>query len=104
MRSATPLSVSLEQIGDSITVRPVGEVDMSSVPMLGDSVRRALEKHRPESITLDLTAVSFIDARGLHALVMSDRLARKDGCRLRIKCGNAVRRMIELTHVGISCG
>jgi stage II sporulation protein AA (anti-sigma F factor antagonist) len=101
--SRVQLSVSLEQVGDSITVRPVGEVDMSSVPLLGDSVRRAFEKHQADSITLDLTAVSFIDCRGLRALVATDNLARENGYSLRIECGNAVRRMIEASHVGISC-
>ena len=97
------LSVSVEQIDDSIIVRPVGELDMSSVSLFADSLRRAFEKRRAGPISLDLTNVSFIDCRGLRALIMADRRARGSGYCLRIKCGEPVRRLVETTHARIAC-
>jgi anti-anti-sigma factor len=92
-----------EQNGSSTTIRPVGKIDVSSAWTLGDSLRRIIERPQTASITLDLTRVSFIDARGLRALVLATRLARRYGLHLRIKCGNAVRRAVESSGAELPC-
>ena len=97
------LSASLEQIGDSTTVRLAGEIDMSSVSLLADCLRRAFDKGPLGSITVDLTEVSFIDCAGLRALISAERLARRNDYRVRFKCGAALRRLIEASQPGIAC-
>jgi len=92
-----------EQVGDSTTIRPVGEIDVSSAWALGDSLRRIIERPQVASITLDLTRISFVDARGLRALVTATRLAGRYGLQVRIKCGNAVRRAVEASGVALPC-
>jgi anti-anti-sigma factor len=92
-----------EQIGSSTTIRPVGEIDMSSAWALGDSLRRIIERPQVASITLDLTRISFVDPRGLRALVTATRLARRYGLHVRIKCGNAVQRAVEASGVALPC-
>ena len=92
-----------EQIGNSTTVRPVGELDLTSAWTLGDALRRIIERPQVASITLDLRRVSFVDARGLHALVTATRLARRYGLHIRIQCGNAVRRAVESSGAALPC-
>jgi anti-anti-sigma factor len=97
------LSVLTEQIGSSTTIRPVGKIDVISAWTLGDSLRRIIARPQAASITLDLSRVSFVDARGLRALVSATRLARRYGLQVRIKCGNAVRRAVESSGAGLPC-
>jgi anti-anti-sigma factor len=97
------LSVLTEQIDNSMTIRPVGEIDVTSAWTLGNSLRRIIERPRVESITLDLTRISFVDARGLSALVTATRLARRYGLHVRIKCSNAVRRAVESSGAALPC-
>jgi anti-anti-sigma factor len=91
------LSVSVERSGRSMTVRAVGELDLATLPLVSDPLRRALERREAASITLDLRQVSFIDLRGLRMLITANRLAGRNGYRLRVMCGGAVGRLIELT-------
>jgi anti-sigma B factor antagonist len=97
------LSVSVERTGDSTTVRVAGEIDLTTVPLVSDPVRRVLERRDAASVTLDLREVSFIDLRGLRMVIMANRLARRNGCRLRVLCGGAMRRLIELTDQPMLC-
>ena len=97
------LSVLTEQIGNSTTIRPVGEIDVSSAWTLGDSLRRIIERPQTASITLDLRRVSFVDPSGLRALVTATRLARRYGLHIRIKCSNAVRRAVESSGAELPC-
>jgi anti-anti-sigma factor len=91
------LSVSVERSGDSMTVRAAGELDLTTFPLVSDPVRRVFERRDAASVTLDLREVSFIDLRGLRMLITANRLAGLNGYRLRVLCGGAVGRLIELT-------
>jgi anti-anti-sigma factor len=97
------LSVLTEQIGNSTTIRPVGRIDVSSAWTLGDSLRRIIERPKTASITLDLRRVSFVDPRGLRALVTATRLARRYGLHIRIRCGYAVGRAVESSGAALPC-
>jgi anti-sigma B factor antagonist len=92
-----PLEVRVDEDGDSLTVRVVGELDLATAPIVEDSLRSARERN-PSSIVLDLDSVGFIDSTGLRMLLVAARRSREDGDRLRIRCrAGPVRRMIELT-------
>ena len=92
-----------EQIGNATTIRPVGRIDVSSAWTLGDSLRRIIERPQTASITLDLRRVSFVDPRGLRALVTATRLARRYGLPIRIRCGAAVQRAVESSGAELPC-
>jgi anti-anti-sigma factor len=92
-----------EQIGSSTTIRPVGRIDVSGAWTLGDSLRRIIERPQSASITLDLRRVSFVDPRGLRALVTATRLARSYGLHIRIRCGDAVRAAVESSCAALPC-
>ncbi|MEV4179130.1 MULTISPECIES: STAS domain-containing protein [unclassified Nonomuraea] len=60
-----------------------GELDIVGKPALCTAVRRALRERRAD-VVLDVAGVSFIDAQGLSALVVSRLMAVRAGGRLRL--------------------
>jgi anti-sigma B factor antagonist len=58
--------------GRNASVVVSGEVDIASVDTLRSALQQALAS-RPEALTVDLTAVTFIDSTGLAALVKAGR-------------------------------
>jgi len=96
---ATPkglFSVGIDHDGDSVAVRAVGEVDISSAQTLQESLRHVFESDG-SPIILDLERVTFIDSTGLRALLWAAGHSHENGDRLRIRCGGAVRNAIALT-------
>jgi anti-anti-sigma factor len=58
-----------------------GEIDLSSV----DKVRRPLDRaltELPETVVLDLSAVTFCDSSGARLVVGAHRRAKEQGCHL----------------------
>ncbi|MFB7657452.1 MULTISPECIES: STAS domain-containing protein [unclassified Streptomyces] len=83
-----------------MTVSLEGDIDLSTAP----AVRTALAGCRDREVTdidVDLTAVGFCDASGLHAfLAASERLAAAKGCLRLHHPAPAVRRLLDLTGTG----
>ena len=95
-----PLGIEADRDGDSLVVRALGEVDISTAPTLESSLKWA-EEQDASAITLDLTQVRFMDSMGLHVLLSAAAYSREHGDRLRIDVGSgAVRKLIELTGTG----
>ena len=91
-----PLTVQLDQDGESLTVRASGELDIATTEALQKALRHAFDGDAA-AIILDVAEVTFIDSMGLHALLWAAE--HQDGHRLDIRCGSgAVRRMIDLTR------
>ncbi|MEW9547441.1 STAS domain-containing protein [Nonomuraea sp. NPDC050783] len=79
------------------TVRIIawGELETCTAGALCGAVRDALRRHRPARIEVDLTGITFIDARGISALVTSQEDAAQLGCRLAVpEVGRMVRRVL----------
>jgi anti-sigma B factor antagonist len=95
-----PLTVQLEQDGESLTVRASGELDIATTEALQEALRHAFDGDA-EVIILDVAEVTFIDSMGLRALLWAAE--HQDGHRLGVRCGpGAVRRMIEMTGMDAS--
>ena len=77
-----------------LLLRPVGELDIATVPML----RRALtERAADEAVVLDLSGLGFLDTSGLQMVVEISRRARDDGFTLTILRGDhGVQRVFEI--------
>jgi anti-sigma B factor antagonist len=97
----TPVdTLALETTGDRlhpiVVVR--GEIDVATSPRLRDELT-ALLAHGAGEITLDLTAVSFIDSSGLGVLVGAlKRLRDSGGGTFNIVAArDGVRRVFEIT-------
>lgn len=80
-----------------VRVRVSGEVDLSTAPELERALVQEVDAAR--EVLLDLSAVSFIDSSGLHAIVIAARAAQSNGGALALgsRLPNQARRVIEIT-------
>jgi anti-sigma B factor antagonist len=91
--------VRIDVTGDSATPRITasGEVDSSSAPKLRTRLDEILDGGATE-LTIDLTAVSFLDSAGLCVLAGAHRRAVRDGVRIRVLASSrAVIRPMQIT-------
>lgn len=97
VREDVGLTVRVEQEGEALVIRPVGELDLSTTQTLDAELRRAINDDRSEVI-LDLGGLSFIDSSGLRLLVFATAHSQANGDRLRMLRGSApVERVIQLS-------
>ena len=76
----------------------IGELDLATIPAFEDELCRAEADGR--AIVLDLSALDFIDSRGLAMILALDWRVRESGGQLMIVRGpHAVHRIFELTGV-----
>jgi anti-sigma B factor antagonist len=74
-----------------------GEVDSTTAPPVQNRVERLLDAGARE-LTIDLTAVTFLDSAGLCALATMHRRAAADDVRLRVLAATrAVIRPMQIT-------
>lgn len=66
--------------GPSRTVAVIGELDMSTVPLLAENVN-GVEVAR-KRLTLDLRGVTFMDSSGLRFLIELNDQAKREGWQL----------------------
>lgn len=80
-----------------VRVVVLGELDVATADILHDRLRAF--GHAGRAVLLDLSAVRFIDARGLRAVISSVADAIALGCELRVdrNLSDCVARLLELT-------
>jgi anti-anti-sigma factor len=84
--AAPPPAPTIFQVSIDYPVRCVhvrGELDLATTPLMADSAA-ILQSAEPADLTLDLLAVTFIDAGALGALVRIGELQRAQGATLHI--------------------
>jgi anti-anti-sigma factor len=82
---------------DRVIVRPVGELDLATVPLLEGPLRE-LRGAGFERLVVDLRRVTFLDSSGLRLLLEWATGAANDGYELGIVAGSPpVLRLLELT-------
>ncbi|GAA0393023.1 hypothetical protein Acor_63190 [Acrocarpospora corrugata] len=82
---------------------PAGEVDLVGKPLLYGCVRAALRTHHEGLLVIELSAVTFMDAQGLSALVLSRRHAVRHQRALALAgVPDAVRRLLQITALSSS--
>jgi anti-sigma B factor antagonist len=85
--------------GTTVHVRPVGELDLATVPRTDAEIRRAIADGA-EHLVIDLSGLTFLDSTGLHLVVEWDVRSRADGFTLSLIPGPAaVQRPFELTRL-----
>jgi anti-sigma B factor antagonist len=73
-----------------------GEIDLETAPTLEHELLRAEESH--DLVAIDLSATSFLDSTGLHAIMAANLRLRERGGRLVIVEGPPqVSRLFKLT-------
>ncbi|MFD9890700.1 STAS domain-containing protein [Amycolatopsis sp. NPDC059027] len=84
---------------DVVLLDVIGEVDLSTRPILDTALTAALHRE-PEVLIVDLTEVSFLGSTGLSLLVESNLAAIVGGTDLRIAShSHTVQRLLRLTGV-----
>lgn len=89
------IAVSAEQEGTLLTVK--GWVTIDSSPTLRDRLLSILRQESPPPLTVDLTAVPYIDCSGLATLVEGLKIARAGNTTLRLRVQDRPRYLMEIT-------
>jgi anti-anti-sigma factor len=83
--------------GDRAWVRPFGELDLDSAPLLDEELSAARTAGNGR-LVLDLRALTFMDSTGLRLIIRWDTAAREDGFEFAIVPGvEVVQRVFRLT-------
>jgi anti-anti-sigma factor len=94
-----PFRCEVEPDRASVFVRPVGELDLSTVPIVQAQLAE-LEAAGFTRLVLDLRQLRFLDSSGLRLLIDWDARARADGVELTVIPGPpAVQRLFDLAGV-----
>lgn len=80
------MSAKIEYHKDSLLVRLEGELDHHSACLIRAGVDDAALSHRPKLLTLDFSAVSFMDSSGVGLVMGRYKLISKLGGRVEL-CG-----------------
>src|SRR5205807_10598236 len=84
---AEPFRCDVSPERAAVRVRPIGELDVSTVPVL--VARMAEVRHAGfRQVVLDLSGLLFIDSPGLHMILDCDAQARQDGFALELIPGS----------------
>jgi len=84
-RTAERLSLGLSAKEGDAVLTVTGRVTINSSPALRDELLATLQKEALASLTIDLSAVPYIDCSGLATLVEALRFARSANVSLRLK-------------------
>jgi len=97
MREIEPFRCEVEPRRETVYVRPMGELDMATVPALEERLVE-LTAAGFRNLVLDLRELGFLDSCGLRLIIEWDAKARADGISFAIVRGPAaVERLFELT-------
>ena len=89
-----------EQAGDTVVVRPSGEVDRETADAFRDAMLEAVAEPGARHVEVDLTGISFLDSSGVGALLVAHRAADTDGRTLVVRDPVPhVRMVLEITNV-----
>ena len=92
-----PFRCEIEPRRTTVYVRPVGEVDLATVPAV-ESELRELRAAGFTSLVLDLREVRFLDSTGLHLILDWHAAGDADGISFGLIAGpSAVQRLFELS-------
>jgi anti-sigma B factor antagonist len=92
------LNIETREQDGSVEMLLEGELDIASAPTLQRAVARLCEAPTTKALTLDMSALTFIDSTGLAAIVYASRVCERDDCRLDLVRGpRSVAAVFEMT-------
>lgn len=97
-----PLDFSVEsaETDQGIVVRVRGEIDCHTAPVLYERLREHAEAGETRSVVVDLATTTFIDSRGLTALVTAHKLLDDRGGTLVLSGpSEPTLKLLEITGV-----
>jgi anti-sigma B factor antagonist len=75
-------TVSSDLYGTALVVHASGELDYGHAPVFRSEMTRVWEAGTPETVVIDLTALTFCDSAGVAELIWSLQRSRALGTRL----------------------
>jgi anti-anti-sigma factor len=91
------LSVETEIDGAIARIAVAGDIDMRTVGLLEDPVRRLLREHRVSRLVIDLRATTFLDSTALRLLLQLNADGREQHWQLILVRGpSGVHRTMQL--------
>jgi anti-sigma B factor antagonist len=83
--------------GETVWVRPRGELDLDTAPALEEELER-MRDQAAARLVLDLRHLTFMDSTGLRLVIRWDTMARERGFEFAIVPGpDVIQRVIRLT-------
>ncbi|GIH20401.1 STAS domain-containing protein [Rugosimonospora africana] len=76
--------IQVETEGGTATIRPVGDVDLTTEPCVRKAIAAAFDDVGTRRLVVDLSDVTFLDCRGLSALVEGRQRADERGVSYRV--------------------
>lgn len=96
---AEPFRCDVQPDRETVRVLPVGEIDLDTVGEVAERLRELQEAGFAE-VVLDLRGVTFMDSAGLHLVLATDAIARRDGTTFVVIAGPpVVQRLFEVVGV-----
>ena len=95
---AEPFHCDVSREHDAARIRPLGDLDLETAPLLG-AVLDELRAEGFRRLILDLSDLDFIDSSGLRCILEYDAEGRRDGFSLALVPGSPTgQRVFELTQ------
>lgn len=92
------LAIVTVHCGQRSVLRLYGELDVTNKDSLRRAISSAMEKHHPQTLIVDLSALGFVDCGSLAVLVWAHARLAEQGHQLVITGGQPiVRRLLSLT-------
>lgn len=89
------LDIRVEEAGDYVVCRPIGELDAYTVSQFRESLAELAASPR---LLIDLSEVPFMDSAGLGALIGGIRRAREAGGDVAVACSRpTLTRLLHTT-------
>lgn len=100
-----PLVLARSTHRDESVLAVRGEVDLATVTPFRDLMMSILAEPGLRRLVVDMAEVTFLDARGVAALVAAWQAAEASDVRFMVvNCRGAVRRVLEITGVSKALG
>ena len=96
-RMVEPLSIEESAEGDGVQLTVSGRITIDSSPGLRDRLLAILQQQTLSTLTIDLTAVPYIDSSGLATLVEALKIARANQTTLQLRLHERPRYLMEVT-------
>ena len=93
--------LSVEELGATLHVRPMGEFDLAAVGRVENALNRAFRGPPTRRVVFDLRRLTFLDVAGLGTILRADQRARAGAVELVVvRPRGTANRIFTLTRAG----
>lgn len=98
-REAGGKNIAVEVLDRTVAVRPIGEIDIETAPVLQRALAQALaHASSAKAVVIDCSRLTFCDSSALNTLLAARRAAEEAGTVIRLSAPNSqLQRLLEIT-------